>query len=147
MEKYIDRREEKDRREKSNGCTLRVDSFAIYAYQPYRPQKSSPVQDHQQQQQQQNQWKWRLFPLILSLGITNRLSYMCKIEKVTYSINGIFFSAFSLLQNFSLSNKAYFSRNFFPSQSKIKTQKARHKPCLDNGSHNNAQTPEEECKR
>ena len=72
---------------------------------------------------------------------------MCKIEKVTYSINGIFFSAFSLLQNFILSKKAYFSRNFCPSKSKIKTQKARHKPCLDNGSHNNAQTPEEECKR
>ena len=32
MEKYIDRREEKDRREKSNGCTLRMDSFATYAY-------------------------------------------------------------------------------------------------------------------
>ena len=39
---------------------------------------------------------------------------MYKIEKVTYSINQIFFSAFSLLQNFSLSDKAYFREIFAP---------------------------------
>ena len=102
-----------------------------------------------------NKWKWRLFPLILCSGITNRLSCTYEKEKVTYSISRIstqFFShlgkrRFHYWKNCNLSNKVYSSRDFCLSHSKIKTQKARHKTCLDNGSHNNAQTPEEECKR